>query len=144
MKYEHAKRLAQFAHYGQRYGSKDYFEHHLLGVVQIAERHAQADDLGIDNVRCVAILHDVLEDSSVRSSMLFECFGRDIAQAVVLLTRTSEVSKDEYLQKIKCNRLARIVKIADTLFNLMESSLVGGSEKRIKKYTEQLKILLED
>lgn len=141
MKYERAKQLAMFAHNGQKYGSHDYYQHHLLGVVALAEQHHLSTDLNIDDVRCVAVLHDILEDTQIDSHIIRYYFGEDVVTAVRLLTRDEGVSKACYLNGIKENRLALLVKIADTLFNLKESAL-NGNFTRVKKYTDQLNSLM--
>ena len=141
MKYERAKQLAMFAHHGQKYGSFDYYQHHLLGVASLAEQHNLSADLNIDDDRCVAILHDILEDTQIDSHIVRYYFGEDVLAAVRLLTREDGVSKECYLNNIKENRLALLVKIADTLFNLKESAL-NGNRVRVKKYTDQHNVLM--
>lgn len=142
MKSDLAKKLASFSHHGQKYGSHDYCDYHLAGVAQIAECHILASDENIDDVRSVAWLHDILEDTSLTEELLRSHFGDTITNAVVLLTKEDGYNYDEYIRRICGNRLAWIVKIADTLFNLKESALMGNAS-RTNKYSNQLNLLLK-
>ena len=47
---------------------------------------------------------------------------------------------EKYIQNIKDNNLACLVKIADTRANLIQSTK-DGDDKRIAKYTKQLRLL---
>lgn len=141
MKSDLAKKLAEFAHHGQKYGSNEYCQYHLAGVVRIAETHNLASDENIDDVRTVAWLHDILEDTHITEELIFQHFGESVATAVVLLTKSTGYNYDDYIHNICQNRLAWIVKIADTLFNLNESALMGNV-KRTKKYSNQLNLLI--
>jgi (p)ppGpp synthase/HD superfamily hydrolase len=61
-----------------------------------------------------AWLHDVLEDTAVTAQELFEAgLMPEIVEVVQVLTRTPEVSLDDYYARIRGNRVARRVKLAD-------------------------------
>ena len=89
---------------------------------------------------CVAYLHDVLEDTKVTYSDLEnEGIPENILKAVEILTKSDDISYDEYLYSIKCNELARKVKIADMLSNLADNP----TDKQIKKYAKGLLFLVD-
>ena len=95
--------------------------------------------------KIVALLHDVVEDSEVSIEELAnEGFPKKIIKAVGLLTKTDKKSYEEYIQEIKRNELARVVKLADLKDNMNISRLKSNSENdklRIKKYRAAYKFL---
>ena len=125
-----AKSLAKYFHTGQKYGNHDYYSHHIKGVVYYIQSHTLITRLnGHDrfkdfNIRAVihkltiiAYLHDILEDTTCKLSTLQNIFEDDIVKAVILLTRTNDVSHEDYIKNIKTCPLASIVKIHDAYFN---------------------------
>lgn len=139
---DRAKKLAEFAHYGQLYGSKDY-TYHLEGVEAIALSINGAKDIGVELVSVVSWLHDIIEDTHITSQFLIESgFHKKAVDSIILLTKTDIIAYDEYITNIKTDRLAKHVKIADTSFNLMES-VKSNNTKNINKYTKQLSKLVE-
>lgn len=139
-----AKMFSKFAHKGQKYGKDDYFEKHIEDVVHKVKTLLNTNLVKHDNYSIcimVAYLHDVIEDTDATYEDIYETFGWDVAKAVQCLTK-SELYKHmkdyyNYIEEVKMNQYARIVKIADTLSNL-EASIVINDEKRIKKYQNQL------
>ena len=133
--------LAKAMHFGQTYGNKDYVDFHLCGVAELAVKMPLAAvldlDIDLDLVITVAILHDILEDTPCTFDILSILFGERAATEVALLTKSTEISHNEYISRIIRSPIARLVKIADTSFNLTQSSL-GCDAKRIAKYTSQL------
>ena len=89
---------------------------------------------------CAALLHDVLEDTSITPEYLRENFTPEIADAVEILTHKSGTSYDEYILAVKANPIALKVKLADIEHNMDETRLAGNSEAlrnhqtRRKKY----------
>lgn len=138
-KVKQAKLLAEFAHADQLYGSEPYMVH-LEGVAAIAAKFPNAKDIGMVDVTVTAYLHDVLEDTSVQSSLIVAYFGSQIASAVGVLTKQAHIPYKDYIGMIRMNHLALLVKQADTLFNLQQS-VINGNLKRISKYTKQLNML---
>ncbi|MFE6965479.1 hypothetical protein ACFVAJ_10210 [Agromyces sp. NPDC057679] len=107
-----AKGIAFVAHRGQvdQVGA-DYIDH--------PGRVAEHFDAATEPVATAAAwLHDVVERSAVSEQELLEAGVRpDIVEIVVLLTRTPEMSDDEYFARIRSNPLARRVKLADVADN---------------------------
>jgi (p)ppGpp synthase/HD superfamily hydrolase len=68
----------------------------------------------------VAVLHDVVEDCERWDFERLESegFNSEVIEALKLLTHNKKVSYDKYIEKIKTNRLALKVKIADLEDNL--------------------------
>ncbi|GAA1814353.1 hypothetical protein [Agromyces neolithicus] len=103
-----AKGIAFVAHRGQidRSGLP-YIDH----PGRIAERFDAASE---PVAAAAAWLHDVLEDSDVTAQELFEAGVLPVVTDVVqLLTRTPDISPDEYYARIRRDPVARRVKLAD-------------------------------
>ncbi len=76
---------------------------------------AKLDD---DESRTVALLHDILEDTTVTEAELREMFDAAIVDAVVAITRIEGESPQAYYARVRENPLARRVKLADIHDNL--------------------------
>jgi (p)ppGpp synthase/HD superfamily hydrolase len=134
--------FASMAHIGQKYGSEPYTVH-LARVMDNVESCVAAKDVCIADCLEVAALHDIIEDTTTTSDELRMFFSNVVVDAVIALTKFEGKTMDTYYLEVKANRLARIVKIADTLANLQES-VANMNKKRVEKYTKQLNILMED
>jgi len=93
----------------------------------------------------VALLHDVLEDTVFDSAdLLDEGFSKEVVEAVEVLTKTDGVVYASYLEAVKENEVARVVKIADMTHNSDLTRLdevTAGDVKRTEKYAKGIKYL---
>ncbi len=92
----------------------------------------------------VALLHDVVEDTSVTIEELEKEFSSDIIEAIKLLTHDKSTDYFEYIKKIKNNKIAKKVKIADLHNNsdLTRLSKISSKDlERCEKYKKALEIL---
>jgi (p)ppGpp synthase/HD superfamily hydrolase len=98
-----------------------------------------------DEERIVAVLHDVVEDSDITFDDLRTIgFSESILEALHLLTHDKETTYEEYVERIKPNRLARKIKLADLEDNSNLRRLTHVEEKdlqRVKKYHRAWTIL---
>ncbi len=98
--------------------------------------------------KIVAILHDTVEDTSLTAEGLTTFgFSEHIIEAVILLTKTADVTYKERTLLIKENTLARVVKIADMrdnsdLFRLHDVEL--KHLEMIRKYHWAMKQLRDN
>lgn len=114
-------------------------------VIAYDAHHGQVDKQGIPYVfhpfhvaeqmtdelsTCVALLHDVVEDSDVTLNDLAQEFPTEVVEALALLTHDESVPYLEYVQALAGNELARAVKRADLEHNLDESRGAGTGEAR--------------
>ncbi len=85
------------------------------------------------DAKCVALLHDVLEDTDATTYDIERTLGMPthVVKAVLLLTRTPGENYLEHLKRIRRNRLACCVKIADLLHNLSDSKPGNRKDKYI-------------
>jgi (p)ppGpp synthase/HD superfamily hydrolase len=108
---ERAISIALRVHAGQtdRYGSP-YILHPLYVMLQMDTEAEMA----------AAVLHDVLEDSETTlNDLRREGFPEEILEAVRLMTHDKDtISYQEYVTRLKPNRIARKIKLADLRHNM--------------------------
>lgn len=132
-----AKAIATIAHRGQ----KD-----RIGVAYIEHPRRVAARLSDPREVAAAWLHDVVEDCSISAQDLLDAgISQDVVDAVVLLTRTEDVAKDDYYKAIRKNPIALAVKLADIADNTDETRThqLGPvhRERLAKKYRAALDVL---
>ena len=136
-----AMRLAYDAHYGQ-------FD--KAGLPYVFHPLHLAEQMTDEISTCVALLHDVVEDTDVTLEDLKEEFPLAVVEAVELLTHKKETRYSDYIERLKSNPVAKKVKLADIAHNSDESRFSGvshhdteGIERRRIKYA-RAKAILED
>ena len=133
-----AMRLAYNAHHGQL----DY-----NGIPYIFHPFHLAEQMDDEISCCVALLHDVVEDTSVTLEEIKAAFPSEVTEAVALMTHTDGTDYFDYVRAIKENPIARKVKLADLDHNSDQSRCIGSdlSEERKEKlrikYEKATKIL---
>ena len=136
-----ALRIAYNAHHGQLdYNGIPYIFH----PIHLAE---QMDD---EISCCVALLHDVVEDTDVTMEELAQEFPAEVIDALKLMTHGEDVEYFTYVAAIKHNPIAKKVKLADIAHNSDQSRCIGSDLSPEKlaywkaKYEKATKILTED
>lgn len=114
--------IAKKAHKGQLYGDRDYFDCHILGVTENVMESRWFKDLSdvgkeIEFI-LVSLLHDVVEDSDTSLEYLKKIFGTTVSDAVEAISKGKDEEYDCYLERVKGNDIARLVKLEDIRFNL--------------------------
>ncbi len=132
-----AEAIARQAHASQTDKSgKPYIGH----IERVAERMDE------DDARCVALLHDVLEDTDVlQEADLRQLFGDAIADGVLSVTKREGESYAVFVERAGANPLGRKVKIADLIDNSNLSRLdqvTLADVQRQRKYNDALMYLL--
>lgn len=130
-----AKRIARHAHHGQLYGDKDYFTYHVEGVVLSIQKVTSDPVLII-----VGLLHDVVEDSEYTIEQIKENFGTEISEAVDAITKRTDETRYNYLNRCRANSIANFVKLRDATFNLRESEKENNA-KRMEYYIHTIQLL---
>ena len=132
-----AKKLAFEYHKDQRdRAGKPYLEH--LKTV--------ADGLSIkeEDYICVAWLHDIVEDHNYPVEKIRAEFGNDITSAVIAISKIKGEAYQDYLNRVKSNDIARIVKLSDLAHNMQLSRLPKVTLKdlqRVEKYKKAKEFL---
>ena len=128
--------IARKAHAGQvDKAGVDYIQHPLYVASQVKTEQEKA----------VALLHDVLEDSDITvADLLAYGLSNKVVTAVQTLTKKKGQSYQDYLEKVKSNNLARVVKLADLKHNsdLSRLKTVSNTDyERVKKYKNAIRYL---
>ena len=133
--------MAKSHHAGQTYAwDKDYYETHIIPVLTELELTMRPDHYSRKELyfaKIVAILHDILEDTTCTYEDLVERFGTEIADMVLLLTSDKTRPRIIYLNLIKQQTIPRLVKIADATVNL-RTSMMTNTPRLIQKYLDTL------
>ncbi len=106
-----------------------------------------AEQMDDEYTTCIALLHDVVEDTDTTLEQLSLLFPKEIINAVALLTHDNAVPYLDYVKAIKKDSLALKVKLADLKHNSDITRLDTIDEKalnRLEKYKKALMILQED
>ena len=92
--------------------------------------------------RIVAVLHDVVEDSSITLNRLRELgFDQHVVNAIDALTRRQGEEYDAFIDRVLTDSLATRIKIGDIVDNLNLSRLTTLNDeamRRIAKYHQAL------
>ena len=135
-----ALRLAYRAHAGQLDRG---------GVPYIFHPYHLAEQMDDERSICVALLHDVVEDTPVTLEEIQREFPSEIAEAVALLTHDPSTDYFAYVRRLKANPLARKVKLADLMHNTDQARCAGAGIDPVKlqhwreKYRRAQEILME-
>ncbi|KAL2300886.1 hypothetical protein Nmel_013780, partial [Mimus melanotis] len=112
---------------------------HPIGVARILAHEAGVTDIVVLQA---ALLHDTVEDTDTTFSEIEEWFGAEVRSVV------EEVTDDKTLPKMErkrlqiehapiCSRRAKLVKLADKLYNLRDLNRCtprGWSAERVQEY----------
>lgn len=134
---ERAIAIASAAHAGQLdKAGQPYIFHPLRVMFRVSSAHAQI----------AAVLHDVVEDSSVTLEQLAQQgFAPEVLQAIHALTKLPGETRLQAAQRAAADPVAREVKLADNAENMDLSRIPNPSEKdyaRCREYEQVRAILL--
>ncbi len=136
-----ALKLAYEAHHGQT---------DVNGVPYIFHSYHIAEQMTDELTVCTALLHDVVEDTSVTIEQLEKEFPFEVIEALKLLTHNENADYFDYVRRIGTNPIAKAVKLADITHNSDKSRIVDlscVSQEKLDywdyKYSTALKILTE-
>ena len=79
------------------------------------------------NYQIAGVLHDTLEDTDATEEEI-RAFGEDVYEAVSLVTRLEGMDELDYVAKILENPMAKAVKNADKIHNMMDLQNCGNPE----------------
>jgi (p)ppGpp synthase/HD superfamily hydrolase len=133
-----AKNLMLKAHKEQKDKLGEPYKAHLIAVASILKLlpsyEALSEEEKILSETC-ALLHDIIEDTFITEKHLEALrYPAQVIEVVKLLTYNKSESREDYYQKIKANKIARLVKFADISHN--------ASFDRIKKLDDETQIRL--
>lgn len=129
-----------------------YQAHHgqsdKAGVPYVFHPLHLAEQMDTEEEVCVALLHDVMEDTPCTKADLQRAgFSPAVLNALQMLTRTPGLPYMQYVSALRPNPMARRVKQADLMHNMdlkRLSSVTGAALRRCRKYRIALAVLTED
>lgn len=130
--------IAAFAHMNQKdKGGRPYFLH-CMRVMQ----GLKTDD---EELMCIALGHDLIEDTKVTKEILikYDGFSDRVIKGIVALTKIEGESYDQYKAKVMQNPDAILVKMQDLKDNSDITRLKGVTEKDIKRTIRYYNFYLE-
>lgn len=128
-----AMKIAYEAHHGQVDQSGQPYIFHPYHLAEQMD-----DEISV----CVALLHDVVEDTDITAEELAREFPVEVTDALKLLTHEEGIEYFDYVAAIKENSIAKKVKLADIAHNSDQSRMAGCdgvSEKQLKRWREKYK-----
>lgn len=137
---EFTDELAEWAHRNQKDKNGAPYIEHPRAVALAVQPFGNA-------VMIVALLHDVVEDTDVTlDDLRAHGYPPKIVDAVDAITRRDGETYADFIERVKMNSIARVVKMADIMHNLEParvSSLDPATAKRLhKRYVKALSTLL--
>lgn len=132
---ENIQRAIAFAtekHKGQkRRGGSEYITH-PIAVYEDVKGQGYGEDYQI-----AALFHDLLEDTDATEGEILSLSNQSVLTAVKLLTKQAGYDMKAYVEGIKNNHIAFVVKGADRLHNL-KSAIVTNVEFKRKYILETI------
>ena len=118
------------------------------GVPYVFHPFHVAEQMTSEASTIVALLHDVVEDTDYTLDDIAAAgFGKEIVEAVALMTHEDDVPYLDYVAKLKDNPIAREVKLADLAHN-SDLSRLGEiddeTKQRLEKYEKAKAILKQE
>lgn len=132
-----AMRIAYEAHHLQVDKTNVPYIYHPMMVASM-----QKDEI----TTTIALLHDVVEDTSITLDDLAKEFPDEVIEALALLTHKKNEDYFSYVERIKNNPYAKAVKLADLTHNSDTTRLEvidEKAQKRLAKYQKAIQLLSE-
>lgn len=129
--YNYCELIAKVAHFGQhrKFGDESEYIVHPIAV---------ASKFNDPRMKCIAVMHDVIEDSNFTTDMLHRLgIPGDVIQIVDILSRRDGEKYFDYIDRVLENRLAMEVKVEDVKHN-MKTAPRSMVEKRYKPTLDKI------
>ena len=141
MSIEEYKNYVKEKHKGQlrKHGTEYYT--HPFAVSEILKNKGFDIDYQI-----TGLFHDLLEDTSATYEEILNLSNEKVAIATKLVTKEKDYNMDDYINRIKNNDIAHMVKLADRIHNLSEAEYADKSfrDEYIKESEEYYVDLARD
>ena len=119
-----AYEIAVRAHKGQVDKAGKAYIMHPMAVAEMVSGRVE---------KIVALLHDVPEDTDIDVESLRVLFGDEIADALDCLNHRDGEDYMDYIRRVKSNKLATKIKLADIEHNMDLSRLSEIDDKALKR-----------
>ena len=129
-----AMKIAYAAHHGQvDKGGIPYVLHPVHLAEQMQDEYST----------CVALLHDVVEDTDITLEELKEIFPQPVIDAVALMTHAEGEPYLEYVERLKGNPIAKAVKLADIAHNSDQTRIPDMAPELASYFQEKYRVAYE-
>ena len=128
--------ISEKVHKNQKRCNRNPYITHVQEVVNILE------SMGVDDEDMIiaAILHDVVEDGGLKYAEIIQKeFSDRVISLVHYLTHRKDVSYEVYINGVRSDREATIIKIADMIQNVTENP----TKRQRFKYRKALPLLVK-
>lgn len=98
------------------------------GTPYVFHPYHLAEQMDDEVTTCVALLHDVVEDTEVTVGDLSAEFPPEVTEPLRLLTHDPAVPYLDYISKPAENPVALVVKLADLTHNMDETRYAGAAQ----------------
>lgn len=129
-----AMKLAYRAHHGQVDKG---------GIPYIFHPYHLAQQMPDEYTTCVALLHDVVEDTDVTLEDIRKSFPTEVADAVAVMTHAKDEPYLDYIKRVSLNPIAKIVKLADLRHNSDQTRMEGASQATLAYFQEKYRKAFE-
>lgn len=121
-------------HQVRKDGQTPYIAHPMRVALTVRHVFGCADAV----VLTIALLHDVIEDTTTDYDDLCRAFGPEVAEAVACLTKDKRLPEEQresvyYAQLARSSWRVRLVKLADAFDNLCDAVQVDRQRKALAK-----------
>ena len=123
--------LAATAHDGQTRREGTPYIYHPMQVAYLVKEAGLSTKYQV-----IAVLHDILEDTSTPEDAMREPFGEEIVEAVRALSRRENEDMEVYVARVLANHDAAIVKQFDIISN-MQDAVFCGDKRWATKYIKK-------
>ena len=109
-----------------------YYEHPYM-VAKILKDKGFSEEYQI-----AGLFHDLIEDTVTSYEDILALTNKDIARAVLLVSKEEGYIMSEYMNRIKLDDMARMIKLADRLHNLNDAKVANSKfQRKYIKETEE-------
>ena len=129
-----AMKLAYNAHHGQVDKG---------GIPYIFHPYHLAEQMPDEYTTCVALLHDVVEDTDVTLDEIKAIFPPEVAEAVSVITHGKDEPYLDYVRRVSENPIAKTVKLADLRHNSDQTRLENADEATLRYFQEKYRKAFE-
>jgi len=133
-KFEALEAFLKEAYKGRKYGHRDAYEYHLVGVAELAREKAREANLDPDFAYALGLAHDVYEDFDLPcldtcAMLLPNNFDKDRFGWVIDEITNKYQTYYDYIRSIR-DEYALLIKEADLEFNLLQDNA-----PKLRKYS---------
>ena len=141
--YEYAREKHEGQTYPRLHEEWDFIEHCVSVADGFSRLNQPNGDYDVELYQA-AMLHDVVEDSDATLDDIGRMFGKRVADIVDRLTRRSNETYREYIERVSLDTDATAIKLADLGFNiyhLLRPDVPTDKLSLLTRYLDAVRVL---